>query len=76
MDAVAEGAAMPVPTAAATPTSALGGGETTDKATGLAQEAAAAAEETATTKKTHGFGVVFAAIGVLIAAVLLRKKNG
>ena len=26
--------------------------------------------------QTHGFGVVFAAIGVLIAAVLLRKKNG
>ncbi len=73
-DEVTEEAAMPVPTPAATPTRALGGGGAADKATGSAQEVSTSAEETATKKKTPGFGALFTITGLAAVAYLARRR--
>jgi len=68
-----EGADAPVvaPTPAAT--SAPRESESRDEATGSAQEAATS-EETATKKKTPGFGALFAITGLAAVAYLVRRR--
>ncbi len=84
-DEVAEGTAMPVPTAAVTATNALGGADApvaapTPEATSAprereaSDEVPAAAEEAATQKKTPGFSALFAITGLAAVAYLVRRR--